>query len=383
MKLFSIQGRTLALLAVLLPLLGLFIYVALRSGPLAPVPVTVAAVENRVVSPALFGIGTVEARYSYKIGPTVAGRVKHLDVQVGDHVKAGQLLGEMEPVDLEARLLAQEAALKRAHAQLREAKERQIYAGSQALRYEKLLAAHTVSEELEATKRHELLLAEAVLSAAGEELVRLTAEREALRAQRDNLQLVAPADGLVTLRSADPGTTVVAGQAVVELVDTKSLWVNVRFNQTHAHGLAAGLAAEIALRSHPGQPYAGQVLRVEPMADQVTEETLAKVNFVHTPTTLPPLGELAEVTVSLPALPATPVIPNAAIQRIEGRLGVWQLIDNDLRFTPVKLGAAGLDGHVQVREGLIAGDRIVVYSGKVLSSNSRIHPVERLPGVKT
>ncbi|MCW8904534.1 MAG: efflux RND transporter periplasmic adaptor subunit [Sedimenticola sp.] len=383
MKMLHIHGRTLALLAVLLPLIGLFIYVALSSGPLAPVPVTMVAVQNRIVSPALFGIGTVEARYSYKIGPTVAGRVKHLDVQVGDYVKAGQLLGEMEPVDLEARLLAQEAALKRAQAQLREAEERQVYASSQAIRYEKLLAAHTVSEELVATKQHELLLATAALSGASEELVRLTAEREALRAQRDNLHLVAPADGLVVLRSADPGTTVVAGQAVVELIDTQSLWVNVRFNQTHVYGLAAGLPAEIVLRSHAGQGYAGEVLRIEPLADEVTEETLAKVNFVQLPAVLPPLGELAEVTVTLPALPAAPVIPNAAIQRIEGRLGVWQVIDDDLHFTPVKLGAAGLDGQVQVREGLNAGDRVVVYSGRALSSKSRINPVERLPGIKS
>jgi len=382
-KSFSIQRRTLALLAVLLPLIGLLIYVALRSGPLAPVPVTVSAVENRAVTPALFGIGTVEARYSYKIGPTVAGRLKRLNVQVGDYVKAGQLLGEMEPVDLEARLQAQNAALKRARAQLREAEERQAYASSQAKRYQKLLAAHTVSDELAATKQHELLLSEAALGGAREELIRLTAEREALRAQRDNLQLVAPADGLVVLRSADPGTTVVAGQAVVELIDTQSLWVNVRFNQTNAYGLAAGLPAGIVLRSQAGQDYAGQVSRVEPLADQVTEETLAKISFVQFPSVLPPLGELAEVTVTLPALPAAPVIPNAAIKRVEGQLGVWRLVDDELQFTPVKLGAASLDGQVQVQDGLTVGDRIVVYSGKALSRKSRIYPVDRLPGVKS
>jgi multidrug efflux pump subunit AcrA (membrane-fusion protein) len=101
MKRFTVPKRTLVVLVVLLPLLVLFIYVALRSGPLAPVPVTVARVENRSISPALFGIGTVEARYSYKIGPTFAGRVKRLSVQVGDRVKAGQVLGEMDPVDLD------------------------------------------------------------------------------------------------------------------------------------------------------------------------------------------------------------------------------------------------------------------------------------------
>ena len=89
MKRLPLKSRTLALLAVIVPLLALFIYVGLRSGPLAPVSVTVVTVESRAVTPALFGIGTVEARYTYKIGPTFAGRVKRLDVHVGDQVKAG------------------------------------------------------------------------------------------------------------------------------------------------------------------------------------------------------------------------------------------------------------------------------------------------------
>lgn len=53
--------RTLSLLAALLPLLLLFVYVVLRSGPLAPIAVVAATVESRAISPALFGIGNVEA----------------------------------------------------------------------------------------------------------------------------------------------------------------------------------------------------------------------------------------------------------------------------------------------------------------------------------
>ena len=52
MKRLPLQGRTLALLAVIVPLLALFIYVGLRSGPLAPVSVTVVTVESRSVAPA-------------------------------------------------------------------------------------------------------------------------------------------------------------------------------------------------------------------------------------------------------------------------------------------------------------------------------------------
>src|SRR3990167_6340439 len=109
-----LQRRTLALLAVVVPMLALFIYVVLRSGPLAPVAVTVATVENKSVAPSLVGIGTVAARSTYKIGPTVSGRLLTLTVEVGDSVKAGQVLGEMDPVDLDERLRAQQARVCRA-----------------------------------------------------------------------------------------------------------------------------------------------------------------------------------------------------------------------------------------------------------------------------
>ena len=337
MKKFPLQGRTLALLAVVVPLLALFVYVVLRSGPLAPVAVTLAQVERKALAPALFGVGTIGARTTTRIGPTVAGRIQRLHVGVGDAVQAGQVLGEMDAVDLQDRLQAQEAALQRVQASLREAQARQAHAQAQATRYAQLLAVRSTSEELAAAKQQELQVADAAVAAAQAEAVRVRAERAAIVTQRRHLRLVAPAAGLVTLRFADPGTTVVAGQAL-----------------------------------------AGRVLRVEPLADAVTEETLAKVVFEALPSPLPPLGELAEVTIALPALAAQPVLPNAAVQRGGGQTGVWRWTDGKLQFAPVQLGSADLDGHVQVLQGLDEGDQVVVYSEKPLSARSRIRVVESL-----
>ena len=378
MKKFPLQGRTLALLAVVLPLLGLFVYVVLRSGPLAPVAVTLATVEQKALSPALFGVGTVGTRTTTKIGPTVAGRLQRLDVEVGDRVRAGQVLGAMDPLDWDDRLLAQDAAVLRVQASLREALSRQVHAQTQATRYAQLLAVRAASEELATAKKQDLQVADAAVATAQAEAARVRAERAGVTAQQRHLRLVSPADGLVTQRHADPGSTVVAGQAVVEVVDPASLWVNVRLDQISAHGLAAGLPAQVLLRSRAGQPLAGRVLRVEPLADSVTEETLAKVVFNTLPEPLPPLGELAEVTIDLPALAAQPVLPNAAVQRVDGKTGVWHWANGGLQFTPVTLGVADLDGHVQVLQGLNAGDQVVVYSEKPLTARSRIHVVERL-----
>lgn len=395
MKRLSQNRRTLVLVGALVPLVALFVYVALRSGPLAPVPVTVAVIESLSITPSIFGVGAIEARYTYKIGPTVAGRVKRVDVNVGDAVRAGQLLGEMDPVDFDDRIAAQASALKRgeatvlvATAQLQEASARKEYAHAQELRSEKLWREHWVSEEAVEAKRQERQLADAGfavatsnLNAVRQELSRIRSDRDGLAQQRANLRLVSPMDGLVAVRGSDPGATVVAGQAVVEVIDPSSLWVNARFDQLRASGLRAGLPVHIALRSRSGQRLNGRVSRVEPMADVVTEETLAKVVFDSAPEPLPPVGELAEVTVALPSMPATPVAPNASVKRVDGHLGVWLIKEDVLRFAPVKVGASDLDGRVQILDGVKVGERVVVYSQRSIDAQSRVKVVERLPGV--
>lgn len=395
MKGLKISARTLALLLVLVPLLALFGYAALRSGPLTPVQLTLTQVEQVPIAPALFGIGTVEARATYPIGPTFAGRVSRVEVDVGDRVKARQLLGEMDPVDLDDRVAAQDAALSRAQsgivaaqAQVRDATARSDYGEAQVKRYDQLLQAHTASEDTAGAKRQEaqvaaagLALAEANLASARQELKRVQAERDALVRQRANLRLVAPVDALVVSRDAEPGSTLVAGQPVVVVIDPASLWIDVRFDQLNAAGLRPGMAARVALRSRPNEALAGQVLRVEPLADSVTEELLAKVAFATLPDPLPAVGELAEVTVALAALPPSPVVPSAALHRVDGELGVWLLGDDGLRFAPVRAGASDLDGLVQILSGLSVGDQVVVHSLRALSARSRVEVVEHLPGV--
>ena len=391
----SISGRMLALTGASAVLLAVFIYVILRSGPLAPVPVTVVKVENRAIHPALFGIGTVEGRYTYLIGPTAAGRLERLDVDVGDHVHAGQVLGKMDPVDLDDRIAAQRAALDGAQAnvqaseaQLRDAAARKTFAETQARRYQRLEQAHAASEETLATQQETLQVAlgawsaaRANLDAARQGLNNSLANLRALIAQHANLNLVAPVAGLVTARDVNPGTTVVAGSPVVEMVDPNHLWVNVRFDQLSTSGLRAGLPVRIVLRSASRHVLAGHVLWVDPLADSVTEETLAKIVFDRIPEPLPPLGELAEATVALPARTAAPVAPNVSIQRVGGSTGVWLIKNGGLHFVPVKLGPGDLDGRVQILEGVEAGERIVEFSQRVLTAHSRIQIVAHMPGV--
>ncbi|MET3661994.1 efflux RND transporter periplasmic adaptor subunit [Aquamicrobium ahrensii] len=391
MKLPSMQRRTLMLLAVSIPIAATFGYVVLRSGPLAPVAVMTATAETRAISPALFGIGTVEARFSYKIGPIIAGRIGQIHVDVGEKVRAGQVLAEMDPVDLDERIAALDAAIRRAEAsikaaeaQVEDASVRKDYADTQERRYDALWKSRTVSEVAVETKRQDSQVALAAFSAAQSNLVaaqqdlqRNRADRDGLIKQRENLVLCAPVDGVIAARNAEPGTTMVAGQAVIEMIDPKNLWVNARFDQIAATGLRRDLPAQIALRSHSGASIPGKVTRVEVLADVVTEENLAKVEFETLPEPLPPIGELAEVTIVLPELPALPVIPNAAVQAVDGKAGVWKIENGKVHFVPVRVGASDLDGDVQVMDGLLVGDEIVVHSASRLTSTSRIHITDK------
>jgi len=378
-KLFE-HKRTMALVAIMLPLALLFFYVILRSGPLSPILVTETKVTKASISPALFGIGTVESRYRYKVGPTVPGRVKTLEVDIGEQVSKGQLLGVMDPVDLEQRMQAQQSALMRSKAQLAEAQSRYQFANNQFERYQKLLASDSISEEQFALKEQEFRVAEAGLAAAKQELLRQQAEQKGLQAQQDHLDLISPVGGIVVSRNAEPGTTVVAGQSVLEIINPSDIWLNVRFDQIHATGLNTGLKAHIKLRSKSNLELLGEIYRVEPIADAVTEEFLAKITFDALPQPLPSIGELAEVTIELEALPANTVIPNAALKRIDGELGVWKIVDGDLEFAPVSIGATDLNGLVEIQSGLSVGDSVVLYSEKVLTDNSRIKVVEQLVG---
>ena len=393
MKLSSIGIRRLVLGLLGVVLIAAMVYVVMRAGPLAPIRVTVVQAAEGRLTPALFGIGTVEARRSYLIGPTLAGRVRTVAVDVGDTVKASQLLAEMDPVDLDERTAALDASVARAdsamaaaNAQRRDAQARKELAAVNARRYVELGQQNFISAGAVEVRLQEQASADAIVSAsdanmtaARQDQQRLVAERAGMRQQRANVRLLAPADGVVTSRDAEPGSTVVAGQAVLRVIEPSSLWVKVRLDQARSAGLAAGLSAQVVLRSNPGRAIAGKVARVEAVSDSVTEERVALVSFDQAPASLS-VGEIAEVTLSLPSTENAVLLPNAAIKRMQSQTGVWVIDAGALRFVPVRIGQSTLDGQVQVLDGLKPGTTVVVHSEKDIGANSHIKVVDSLAG---
>jgi HlyD family secretion protein len=357
----------------------------LRNSPFAPVT-QVGTVEaaRSTLQPSLFGIGVVESRRSILVGPTTAGRVSRVLVEQGEQVEPGQLLAEMDPIDLQERVTASRNALSRAQsivsstqAQVREAESRFATADASAKRYVSLRERGFVSAEAERAKGHESRAAEAALQAgrsntdsARADTARLAAEVGALEKQLANLRLVAPAAGLIVTRELEPGSTAVAGQAVLRMVETNSFWLRVRIDQGRSAGLAVGQPAAIVLRSRPGESFAGKVARIEQLSDAVTEERIAMVAFDNLPAGLT-LNEMAEVTVQVSARPDVLTVPPAALVRQNGQAGIFVAAEGRAQFRPVKIGVRAENG-IEVLEGLKGGEAVIVQRVKPVADGDRV-----------
>lgn len=390
--------KLLPALVVLLLLAALWL-VFTRTGPLAPIKVTVGQVDEGSVSPQRFGIGTVEAQREWSLGPTATARLLSLAVDVGDTVQAGQVLAEMDVVDFNERLRALDAGVARAAsqqqaaaAQASDAAARLVLARANHQRNVDLARQQFISPGALESREQELRSAQATVAAAEsnarasqQDAQRLVAERAGLKEQRERLRLRAPAHAVVVHRDGEAGTTVVAGQAVFRLVDPATLWLRVRIDQGQSAGLAVGMPAQVVLRSQPQQTHAGRIARLEWLADSVTEERLVLVALDAVPAGVS-IGEMAEVTLLLPATARGLRVPSASVQPWQGRSGVWRIQDGQASFVPVHVLARGANGQVLLQaatdaQPLHLGDEVVVHSQRALTPEARLRVVpELVPG---
>jgi len=380
------RRKLIAVVAGAVLFVAAFFWLLTTRGPLAPVGVQTARVVRADLSPSVFGIGTVDARLAYAVGPIAPGRVLRVLVDQGEVVKAGQLLAEMEPVDMDRRVQASQSAGSRsrqgvqvADAQVAEAASRaqlaQLNRGrDRELFKQQVISKQALDQSSQAAEAAEAALAAARANAAAakQDVQRVDAESRGVGSLRDSLRLVSPVDGVIVSREAEPGTTVVAGQAVLRLVVPESLWVRTRVDQSRAEAVQVGQPASIVLRSaRDNAAMPGRVARIEMQSDPVTEERVVAVSFEPPPARLY-LGELAEVTIRLPVEPGVLVLPSAAIAREGSQTGVWQAVNGRARFKPVGIGSQGQAGVAQILTGLSEGDSIIAYSSALLGNDVRV-----------
>ncbi|VAW66534.1 hypothetical protein MNBD_GAMMA09-1751 [hydrothermal vent metagenome] len=379
-----ISRRSLSLILLSLVIIGVIALIAIK-GPLAPVNVKTVQLKQDDLKPSLFGVGTVEARRSYIIGPTRTGKLQQLLVDHGDKVTAGQLLGQMDPVDLTDRLQSAQLNIEKyehlveaAQARLDETKNRYAQAKREDIRYRELVKKKQISHEAAEAKATDAITAndqvhaaEADLEGTRHDLQRLQSDLKALQAQIDDLKLISPVAGIVSSREAEPGSLIVSGTPILRIIDNSTLWVRVRIEQRGSAELETDLPAEIFLRSRPETPLTGEVARMELIADNLTEERWVDVAFAQIPEGVA-IGTLANVNIHLPVVQQAKWLPAATLQNHERESGVWVVRDNRAHFVVVKTGTRTLDGKIQILSGVMADDIVVSYTKKPLNEGQRL-----------
>lgn len=370
-------------------LLVIFSWVVVTQGPLAPVKVTVEKVHVSNLANSVFGIGTLKARHSYNLAPTMTSRVKSVLVEQGDSVVVGQVLAEMDPVDLDDKLASSQRVVEKtanailaAEAQLSEAQSRLKTIAATATRYQELRERGFVSQEMLDAKLHEKNAASSALAAssanlaiARDEHARAQADSHGVGKARAQTRLLSPINGVIAARLVEPGSTLVGGQLAFQVIDPNSLWVETRIAQQQAGLVRVGQVAEIVLRSQPQAPLIGKVERIDMVSDSVTEERIVNVSLNGAQASI---GEYAEVTLKLPELIDTRSIPSAALKRVNRQNGVWALQAGKVTFKPVKIGLSTMDGRTQILDGLSNDEEVIVYSQQALRADLNVKVVPEL-----
>lgn len=322
-----------------------------------PTPVTVAEVVSRDFTPAIQGVGTVEAKVVVEVGAKITGRVVSIAVDQGDTVATGQLLVRLDEEEHVAAVQQAEAALARARAT-------EALARINAERWRQLHAEGGV-----ARMETDVRVTEAAVAA--DEVKNAEATLALARARLADTVIVSPLDGYVVSRVLEPGTAVNPGTPILKIADPRTAWVTVHVDERETGAIHPGDPAEITLRSQPGQTFQGRVARIQRESDRVTEQLAVDITFDERPPRLT-LGEQAEAIIR-PAAHRAVAVPAAAMVRTPDGPGVWTVVDGRLRFRPARFGLVDEDGWLEVLDGLRPGDRVVLAPGRLadLSNEGR------------
>jgi HlyD family secretion protein len=309
----------------------------------------VARAARRTVASVVKATGVVKPRVGaeVKVGSRVSGVVARLHVRIGDVVRRGQLLAELETRELAARRDQAAAALASATATLQY--ERADLARKRALAREELLPAADLDVALRGGAVAEQQRAEA------------EADLDFARTQLGYSRITAPISGVVASVATQEGETVAASLSAptfVTLVDLERLEVRAYVDETDIGRIQEGQAAMFTVDTYPGQDFTGAVTAIYPQAeirDNVVDYvTVVTFDPPRQRTLRPEMTTMVRIDVDRRAGVLT--IPRSAVRRDHGRAFV---------LTPgggrrwVTIGARD-ESFCEVVEGLSEGDEVLL-----------------------
>jgi RND family efflux transporter MFP subunit len=309
--------------------------------------------------------GTTQAFTDAPIFARTNGYVKRWYFDIGAHVKAGQLLAEIETPEVDQQLQQARADLETARANLRQA---QITAD----RWRALLESDSVSKQ-------ETDVAVSALSAMKATVDSNIANVGRLEQLQSFEKIFAPFDGVITARNVDigvlvnAGSTSTAGRELFHMTAIHTLRVFVAVPEVYSRAARPGSPATLTLDEFPGRSFQGTLVRTANAIDLASRTLLVEVDVDN------PLGELLPgayvfVHLKLPGQVATVTIPaNTLLFRAEG-LQVGVVRDGRAHLVPVTIGNDHGD-IVEISAGLQPSDQVIVAPSDSLTSGTRVRVV--------
>jgi len=297
--------------------------------------------------------GTVKPQVGaeVKVGPRVSGLLKKLYVKVGDTVKRGQVLAELEHSDLDAAVRDAEASVKEARATLGLAK-------AQYARRAKLEAAGITSKEDLDVSREAVAVDDAALQ-------RAEAQLSSARIVQGYATVRAPIGGTVTAISTQEGETVAASFAVptfVTIMDLSRLQVDAYVDEVDIGKVKPGQKASFTVDAYPAETFAGRVRAVIPQAvvrnNVVNYVVLITIESANRKLLRPEMT--ASVSIETGEHRDALVLPTLAIQHdVQGNAFVTVMENGRAVKRPITAGEESGDV-TRIRGGLTEGEKVLV-----------------------
>ncbi len=309
--------------------------------------------------------GEIRASEESPLAFRVGGHLTRRMVDVGDRVKRGQVLAELDPGDLRLQAAAAQAQLAAAQAELGRARADQA-------RYTQLAQQQLVS-------RSALDAQNAAAAAAAGQARAARAQLDVARNQAAYAQLRAPRDGVIASRSAEAGQEVGAGQPVFTLAGDGGRDVVIALPESRIREFNIGQQVAVELWNTPGQRLPGTIREIAPAADPQARTYAARVALRGAAVQAVALGQSARVLVQDHGQRAALRVPLPAIQRGGNDASAVWVVDpatRMLHLTPVTLGALG-ESSVPVLGGVDADAWIVAAGGHLLREGQLVAPVDR------
>ncbi len=324
---------------------------ATESPTPAPAVVELAEAVRAEFAPLHWAPGSVLSRHDARLASEQTGKLVHI-VEVGDTVRSGQLLAQLEDTALDLRAREEHARLARINTQ-RDLSRRQLE------RFEQLGERGAVSQS-----QMDQLRGELSMLAHEAEAARLALEQIKLRIEQH--QIRAPFDGVVAERHAQPGELVASGAALLRLVDTHAIELRVRAPVAMAERLRSGIEVRLA---GDNAPAFGRITAVVPVGDETSRQLELRIALDDSGL---PVGAALEA--GLPAAESRSVVAvprDALLLRRDGSF-VMRVDGNDrAQRIEVETGEQ-VDALVEVSGDIEPGDRLVIRGGERLQPGQRV-----------